>query len=321
MTRIFSLKKIGFVAVILASIVISILPAHGQKTLVTTISQIGQPLSIITGDKIAVRTLMKEGVDPHLYRLTRSDVRKLVHADLIVYNGLGLETQMMGMMAQFSRLKPVVSVGDSLPKEDLLSFQGKYHDPHIWMAPLLWKKAIGIAIDAIVKLDPQNAHFYEVNASEYFERLAALDIRAREAINTIPPTNRVLVTAHDAFGYFGRAYGLEVLAVQGISTESEPGIKKIEWLVNTLVARKIGAVFVETTVSNRNLRALIEGAAAQNHIVQIGGSIFSDAMGASGSSTGTYIGMFNHNVTAIVSALGGRPHERNLFDQFAQKTP
>ena len=124
MTRIFSLKKIGVVAAIVASIVISILPAHGQKILVTTISQIGQPLSTITGDKIAVQTLMKEGVDPHLYRLTRSDVRKLVHADLIVYNGLGLEAQMMGMMAQFSQLKPVVSVGDSLPKEDLLSFRG-----------------------------------------------------------------------------------------------------------------------------------------------------------------------------------------------------
>ncbi len=321
LTRELRLKGIGIVAAVLASTMTWILPAQGQKTIVTTISQIGQPLSLITGKKVSVQTLMKQGVDPHLYRLTRSDIKKLVHADLIVYNGLDLEAQMTGMMAQFAKHKPVVSVGDSLPKNELLYFQEKYHDPHIWMAPLLWKRAIGVAIDAIVELDPQNAHFYRVNAAKYFERLSNLDIRTRAEISTIPRPNRVLVTAHDAFGYFGRSYGLEVLAVQGMSTESEPGIKKIEDLVNTLVERRIGAVFVETTVSNRNLRALIEGAAAQNHIVKIGGSIFSDAMGTIGSYTGTYIGMFSHNVATIVSALGGRPHEQKLSNQFAQKKP
>ena len=313
------LKRCLVVFTTLLSTLIIILPASAQKTVVATISQIGEPLSVITKGRVVLQTLMGEGVDPHLYRLTRSDVAKLVRADLIIYNGLQLEAQMLGMMRRLGKRKPVVAVGDSLIKRELLLLNGQYPDPHIWMSPRLWAKALDTAVRALTVLDPPNAAFYRTNAGAYFNQLDKLDQRARSAIESIPASNRVMITAHDAFGYFGRAYGLEVMAVQGISTESQAGIKKIERLIDTLVDRNIGAVFFETTVSKRNVLALKEGAAARNHSVGIGDAIFSDAMGTKGHYTGTYIGMFDHNVTSIVRALGGVTHERGLYEQFAQK--
>ncbi|MGB0631703.1 MAG: metal ABC transporter solute-binding protein, Zn/Mn family [Alphaproteobacteria bacterium] len=290
-------------------------PVQAQKTVVATIAQIGEPLSVIARDRARIVTLMGEGVDPHLYRLTRSDVVKLSRADLILYNGLHLEAQMLDMLTRFAARKPVVAIADTLTGRNLLPWDGKVHDPHVWMDPSLWTAALRAGVEALAKLDPPNAAFYRANAQAYSAKLNDLHTRARSAIATIPAASRALVTAHDAFGYFGRAYGIDVLAIQGISTESEAGIRKMETLVDTLVKRRIGAVFVETTVSDRNVRSLIEGAAAQGHPVRIGGALFSDAMGPKGSYAGTYLGMFDHNVTNIVRALGGDAPERGFGGQ------
>lgn len=293
------------------------LPAHARKNIVTTIAQIGQPLAEIAAGKADIITLMGDGVDPHLYRLTRSDVAKINRADIVFYNGLHLEAQMLDMLNRFAARKPVVGIADALAARNLLPWDGKTHDPHVWMDPALWAKALQAAVDTLVQHDPANAATYRINAVAYFQKLKALDARARAAVATIPATARALVSAHDAFGYFGRAYAIDVRAIQGMSTESEAGIRKIETLVSTLVQRKITAVFVETTVSARNVRALIEGAAAQGHKVRIGGSLYSDAMGAKGGYTGTYLGMFDHNVTTIVRALGGTAPARGLGGQLA----
>lgn len=293
--------------------------ATAQKTVVATIAQIGEPLSVIAGGLARVETLLGEGVDPHLYRLTRSDVAKLTRADMIVYNGLHLEAQMLDMMGRFAQRKPVVAVADTLIGGKLLPGDDKSHDPHVWMDPKLWARALSAAVDGLAKLDPANAAQYNQNATAYFKRLDDLDTRARAAMASIPRQARALVTAHDAFGYFGRAYGMDVLAVQGISTESEAGIRTVEKLVSTLVARKISAVFIETSVSARNVNALIEGAAAQGHHVAIGGALFSDALGQRGTYTGTYLGMFDHNVTSIIRALGGKAPVRGFGGQLAQR--
>lgn len=295
------------------------LPAEARKYVVTTIAQIGQPLAEITGGKVDIDTLMGEGVDPHLYRLTRSDVARINRADLILYNGLHLEAQMLGMLNRYAARKPVVAIADTLAGKNLLPGDGKTHDPHVWMDPVLWTEALRAGVDALATLDPPNARFYRANAAAYFAKLTRLHNRAQTALASIPARSRALVTAHDAFGYFGRAYGMDVLAIQGISTESEAGIRKIEGLVDTLVRRRISAVFVETTVSERNVRALIEGAAARGHKVSVGGALFSDAMGTRGNYTGTYLGMFDHNVTTIVRALGGDAPAKGFGGQLAER--
>ena len=292
--------------------------AYAQKTVVATIAQIGEPLSVIAKDRANVMTLMGEGVDPHLYRLTRSDVARLNRADLILYNGLHLEAQMLSMMERFAAAKPVIAISDAFTGANLLLWEGKIYDPHVWMDPSLWARALQKGVDALTEIDPQNGDYYRTNAKAYFNQLDKLHAYARVAIRSVPKTSRALVTAHDAFGYFGRAYKIDVLAIQGFSTESEPGIRRIESLVGTLAERRIGAVFVETTVSERNVRALIEGASAQGHRVRIGGALFSDAMGPKGTYAGTYLGMFDHNVTTIVRALGGDAPHRGFGGQLAE---
>jgi len=306
------------VAAIIICAALAAFPAQARKNIVATIAQIGEPLTVIAAGRANIITLMGEGVDPHLYRLTRSDVAKINRADMVLYNGLHLEAQMLDMLHRYASRKPVVAVADALTGKNLLPWDGRTHDPHVWMDPGLWAHALRAAVDALVRLDPPNKEFYRANAAAYFKKLAALNDRARSAIASIPTRSRALVTAHDAFGYFGRAYNIDVFAIQGISTESEAGIRKIEMLVDTLVRRGIAAVFVETTVSERNVRALIEGAAARAHKVRIGGALFSDAIGAKGTYAGTYLGMFDHNVTTMVRALGGTAPAKGFGGQLAE---
>ena len=275
--------------------------AAAMKNVVVTIAQIGEPLEVIAGGKARVQTLMGKGIDPHLYRLTRADVIRLTRADLILYNGLHLEAQMQDMMVRLSRRKPVVAVAESLT--GLPRRSGETPDPHVWMDPMLWMRALDAAVGALEDVDQDNAPVYRKNASAYFAKMKDLDARSRAAVASIPAPARALVTMHDAFGYFGRAYGIDVLAIQGVSTESEAGIRKIEELVDALVARRIGAIFVETSVSGRGATALIEGAAARGHAVRVGGVLYSDALGDGRAAT--YLGMFDHNVGTIVRALGG----------------
>jgi manganese/zinc/iron transport system substrate-binding protein len=286
--------------------------ARAAPLVLSTIAMIGEPARRLAGNAARVETLLGEGVDPHLYRPTRADIARLLRADLVLYNGLGLEGRLrdaIGRVAASGR--PVLAVGEAVPRESLLFEEGT-PDPHVWMDPALW----GVAMDAVAArlsaLCPADAPAIQGNLSAFRAELVALDAWARAAIATIPAERRVLVTAHDAFAYFGRRYGLEVQGIEGISTDSEAGVQRIRELVELLVSRRIPAVFAETSVSDRNLRALIEGAASRGHRVALGGSLFSDAMGAPGTYQGTYVGMIDHNVTTIVRALGGQASPRGF---------
>tara|TARA_B100001123_G_scaffold420059_1_gene525993 strand:- start:473 stop:1213 length:741 start_codon:yes stop_codon:yes gene_type:complete len=230
---------------------------------------------------------------------------RLTKADVVFWNGLHLESQLQDALERLSKVKTVVSISDTLTKEKLLPFDNAGLDPHIWMDPSLWRTALAHAVSVLTALDRTNAPAFERNARTYFTRLAALETYTERAIASIPAEARILVTAHDAFGYFGARFGIEVMGIQGISTDSEAGLKKIETMVDALVTRGVPAVFTETSVSERNIRALIEGSAARGHMVKLGGNLFSDAMGQPGTYLGTYVGMIDHNVTTITRALGG----------------
>jgi manganese/zinc/iron transport system substrate-binding protein len=279
--------------------------AAQKPKVVATLAMIGEPVAWIAGDKAEVKSLMGPGVDPHLYRPTRRDVADLARADLILWNGLDLEAQLEEALEKFGRRVSVVAVGALVADENLKHDPTGKLDPHIWMDPALWRGAIVRAVEALKKIDPVHAPLYDQRLDTYLMTLDRLDDYADTVMATIPESRRKLVTAHDAFGYFGKRFGLEVHGIQGISTESEAGLKAIEGLVDLLVDDRIPAVFIETSVTERNVRALIEGAAARDWPVEIGGTLYSDAMGSSGTYEGTYIGMIDANVTTIANALGG----------------
>lgn len=272
---------------------------------VTTIQQIGDIARQIAGDYIHLEVLMGAGVDPHLYRPTRSDVISMKEADLILYNGLNLEGQMFEFLEKMKQEKPTIAVADSLPASILLKDEGSKHDPHIWMNVAAWSAVTNVISQALEDALPQYQVEMRTNTTAYKAKLQDLENYVQKAYATIPENQRTLITAHDAFGYLGQAYNVSVVGIQGISTESEAGLNRIEELVNRLVENKIPSVFVETSVSDRNISALIEGAKARGHEVKIGGTLYSDAMGAWDSYTGTYIGMIDHNTTVITRALGG----------------
>jgi manganese/zinc/iron transport system substrate-binding protein len=279
----------------------------GEKlSVVATTGMVGDAARVVGGDLIDVKTLMGAGVDPHGYRQTRSDIVAMSRADLVLWHGLYLEAQMEDFLADLSRKTPVVAVAEALPKDVLLAhedYEGRF-DPHVWMDPNLWSQVVDQVVLALTEVYPDGAAMFEANATGYKSELAGLARYTTDMLTQVPEDQRILLTAHDAFGYFGQSYGFEVMGIQGISTESEAGLSRISELVDLLVERNIGAVFVETSVSDRNIRALIEGAAARGHEVKIGGSLYSDAMGAEGTYEGTYLGMIDHNVTTISRALG-----------------
>ena len=287
-------------------------PAYG---IVATTGQVADLARNIAGERAEVVGLLGEGVDPHLYKLTRSDIAKLMGADLVLYNGLLLEGKMTDALVRVASAgKPVYAVADALDEDDLLEppeFQGQY-DPHVWMDAGLWAEAALGLRDRLAEHDPEGAATYAANAEAYLAELEELDGYVRRALASVPEESRVMVTAHDAFNYFGRAYGLDVRGIQGISTESQAGVREIEALVGLLVERGVPAVFAETSVSDRNLKALMEGAAARGHEVVLGGKLFSDAMGAPGTYEGTYVGMLDHNATTVALALGGEAPAKGL---------
>lgn len=291
---------------LLAAVVTLSDPARAdQPKIVATIAMIGEPVAWIAQDKADVTTLMGPGTDPHLYRATRTDIARLAQADLILWNGLDLEAQLEETIEKLADRTTVVAVGDVVAAEYLQHTPEGKRDPHIWMDPALWRAAITRAVEGLKTLDRVNAPFYDQRLDQYLMKLDELDDYADRVMATIPETARSLVTAHDAFGYFGRRFGLQVHGIQGISTESEAGLKAIEDLVDLLVTQKIPSVFIETSVTERHVRALIEGAAARNWEVRIGGTLFSDAMGVRHTYEGSYIGMIDSNVTTIARALGG----------------
>jgi manganese/zinc/iron transport system substrate-binding protein len=285
--------------------------AQSVLSVVTTTGMIADTARALGGARVNVQALMGPGVDPHAYRQTRSDISTLSSADLVLWHGLYLEAQMEELLNDLSRSRAVVAVADRVDRSLLLAdpdYADRF-DPHVWMTPRLWSPVAAEIAAALTTTDPDGAAEYAARTTEYQAELTALATYADEILATVPETARVLVTAHDAFSYFGRDFGFEVLGIQGISTESEAGVQRIGELVDTLVSRDIRAVFVETSVSDRSIRALIEGAAAQGHEVIIGGELYSDAMGPDGSYEGTYLGMFDHNVTTIARALGGTAPE------------
>lgn len=285
--------------------------AEGEPyQIVCTVGMITDIVRNVAGEHAQVEGIIGEGVDPHLYKPTRGDVVKLSQADVVFYNGLLLEGKMTDVLVRVATSgKPVRAVTEAILEEtDYLLDKddgSEYTDPHVWMDVSGWLRAVPVVVETLSAYDPANADEYEANAAAYMEQLEALDAYAKEAMATIPESQRVLVTAHDAFRYLGRAYGIAVRGIQGFSTESEAGVRDLEELVDFIVERGIPAVFVETSVADKNVRALVEGAKARGHDVEIGGLLYSDAMGQAGTYRGTYIGMIDHNVTTIVNALGG----------------
>ena len=279
--------------------------------IVCTVGMITDIVRNLAGDYAEVEGIIGEGIDPHLYKPTRGDVVKLSQADVVFYNGLLLEGKMTDVLEGVaSKGKPVKAVTEAILEEtDYLLEKddgSEYTDPHVWMDVSGWLRALPVVAETLAVYDPENAEAYRTKAAVYTEQLEALDAYAKEVMSTIPESQRVLVTAHDAFQYLGRAYGIEVRGIQGISTESEAGVRDLEDLVDFIVERQIPAVFVESSVADKNVRALVEGARARGHDVIIGGSLFSDAMGQAGTYEGSYIGMIDSNVTTITNALGGQ---------------
>lgn len=282
-----------------------------KPRIVTTVGMVTDIVREVVGDRGEVIGLLSEGVDPHLYKPTREDVQQLSEANVIFYGGLLLEGRMQESLKKLQSSKPVVGVAESLDPAVLRKppdFDGHY-DPHVWMDVKLWSQCVEAVTKTMREFVPDHAAEFTSRAEAYQQKLAKLDEYVRQSLQSIPEKQRVLVTAHDAFGYFARAYGLEVKSVQGISTESEAGVADVNALVDFLVERKIGAIFVESSVSDKNLKAVIEGAEQRGWTVKVGGELFSDAMGTTGTYEGTYIGMIDHNATTITRALGGQAPE------------
>jgi len=279
--------------------------SSGRKKVVTTTGMIADAVLNIAGDSLEVEALMGPGVDPHLYKATQGDLKKLSDSDLVFYNGLLLEGKMGEVLEKLARIKPVVAVGSSINSSLLLAsplYEDAF-DPHVWFDVSLWKQVVQKTSQSLQEFDPSNADYYQQNTLRYLGQLDSLHQQVQQQIALIPREQRVLITAHDAFEYFGRAYNIEVRGLQGISTVSEFGLKDITDLVQFIIDRKIKAVFVETSISERSIKAVVEGCRQKGHEVRIGGSLYSDAMGASGTPEGTYIGMVNANVITITQAL------------------
>lgn len=279
----------------------------GDRTLrvVTTTGMIADVAARIAGNHAQVVALMGPGVDPHLYKASESDVRKLSEADLILYNGLHLEGKMGDILVKLARSRPVVAVSELIPPEELREppeFLGQY-DPHIWFDVQLWSLTLDPIAQALSELAPAHTAEFQANADALRAELAELHTWVTARIQEIPPEHRVLITAHDAFGYFGRRYGMEVMGLQGISTVAEAGLKDVDRVVNSIVQRGIKAVFIETSVPRRSIEAVQAACRDQGHEVAIGGQLYSDAMGAPNTPEGTYIGMVRANVNTIVEAL------------------
>lgn len=286
--------------------------AAGEGGLLRVVATVGMAADLVRrvgGERIEVRQLMGSGVDPHLYKATRDDIRELMSSDLIVSVGLLLEGRMEETINRLSERQRVLVLGASIPRELLLveeSGSGGHPDPHVWMDVSLWARSVPAIVSSLSEARPEYAAEFGARGAELISELTALHRFGVECLETVPAERRVLVTSHDAFRYFGRAYGVEVLGVQGISTESEAGLLRVNELVDLLVSRGVSAVFSETSVSQKNMQALIEGAAARGCQVVLGGELYSDAMGESGTAAGTYSGMLEHNLVTVTGALGGQ---------------
>jgi manganese/zinc/iron transport system substrate-binding protein len=271
---------------------------------VCTTGMVADVVRNIGGNLLAVEQLMGEDVDPHLYKVTSADVTKMSSADVIFYSGLHLEGKMTDTLERLARKKPVFGVTEYLDAKWLLTDEHQHPDPHVWFDVAAWSEVAGVIGAALALYDPTNAATYQKQTESYRAELAKLHNETKQRIASIEPKEkRVLITSHDAFRYFGRAYDIEVKGIQGISTDAEAGVGDVNKLVDFIVARKAKAVFVETSVNQRNMQSLQDGCKARGHAVVLGGELYSDAMGKDGTAEGTYAGMIRHNVDTIVKAL------------------
>lgn len=277
--------------------------------IVATTGMIKDAVAQIVGEKAEVEGLMGAGVDPHLYKATQGDLQKLMDADVIFYNGLHLEGKMQAIFEKMAKQKKVIAVASTIAEKSLMvTFEGKENevktfDPHIWFSVPLWSEVVQYIGEQMQQIDSKNASVYQANLQSYLTQLEELHQRVEKNISKIPENQRLLITSHDAFGYFGQTYGMEVKGLQGISTVAEFGLRDVTQMVDLIVNRKIKAIFVESSVASKPLEAVVAGCKERGHDVKIGGTLFSDAMGADGTKEGTYLGMVEHNVQAIVEAL------------------
>ena len=276
---------------------------NGELDVVATTGMIGDLVENIGGEHVKVTSLMGPGVDPHLYKATQGDVKTLDSADMIFYNGVHLEGKMTDIFEMMSKKKPTIAVTKDFKEDQLHKVSATEHDPHVWFDVKLWMVAAEAVKEELIANDSDHKASYQENYEAYLLQLKELDQYVHEEINKIPENQRVLVTAHDAFGYYGKSYGLEVKGLQGINTLSEYGSKDVTDMRNYLVENKIKAIFMESSVPKKAIEAVIQGAEKQGHTVEIGGELFSDAMGEKGTEEGTYIGMVRHNTDTIVKAL------------------
>lgn len=277
----------------------------GKITIVATTGMIGDAVKTIGGDRCNVAVLMGPGVDPHLYKATKGDIDRLDDADIVFYNGLNLEAKMTEILEKMGRGKTTVPIGEAIPDSLRLASEtySEHPDPHIWFDLSLWSMAVEQVAGTLSEMDPANREAYEARSAAYLDTLMSLHQWAGEQMAGIPEGQRVMVTAHDAFRYFGRAYGIEVRGLQGISTVTEAGLQDVTRMVDLLTERRIKAVFVESSVPPNTIEAVVEGCRDRGHNVTIGGSLFSDAMGEAGTPEGRYFGMFRHNINTIVGSL------------------
>ncbi len=293
--------------------------------IVTTTGMVTDIVRVLAGEDLQVEGLIGEGVDPHLFTPGRRDVERLMSAPVVIYSGLHLEGRMQQQFEQLQKRKGagrlVFAATDGI-NHDALRFDPNFEghpDPHVWMDISHWSQCVQHVADRLSEHDGDGRAAFEANAAAYRKQLSELDAYIREIIASVPESQRYLVTAHDAFEYFAEAYGIEVRSIQGISTDSQAAIADVNALVEFIVEKQIPAIFVESSVPEKNIRAVIEGCAARGWEVSIGGELFSDAMGAPGTYEGTYLGMMDHNATTIARALGGQTPERGWQAKLAEE--
>jgi manganese/zinc/iron transport system substrate-binding protein len=278
---------------------------NGKLHIVTTTSMITDLVRNIGGDSVNVQGLMGTGVDPHLYKASEGDVSKLSNADVVFYSGLHLEGKLVDVFEKMGRNTNTIALAEVLDKNTLIGSEyfASSFDPHIWFNIQYWKQLTIYLTSELSRLDPNNSTFFEKNKSVYLEQLDTLEEEILKTIATLPEEKRILVTAHDAFNYFGEAYGFEVVGLQGLSTATEAGVQDVQNLAKLIIDKKVQAIFVETSVPKRTIEALKQAVLSKGFEVEIGGTLYSDALGNKGTDEGTYLGMFRYNVNTIVEAL------------------
>ena len=279
---------------------------NGKLNIVTTTTMLTDLVQNIGGDLVNVQGLMGSGVDPHLYKASEGDVSKLLNADVIFYSGLHLEGKLVEVLEQMeSTNKTTIALSGTLDKKTLIGSEyfASNYDPHVWFDINYFKQFAEKTASVLSEKDPKNASKYEANEKAYSLKLDELQRNIKETIASLPKEKRVLVTAHDAFNYFGKAYGFEVVGLQGISTATEAGVQDVQELATFIIDKQIKAIFIESSVPKRTIEALQASVNSKGHDVKIGGTLYSDALGNAGTLEGTYIGMFEYNVNTIVNAL------------------